>query len=147
MINQSTLPRGIRNNNPGNLIFVPVIRWEGQTGADPTGKAVFSSPELGIRAATINLLTGFLRDGRDTLREIITRWAPSHENPTDSYMQFMSDAMGVSIDQPIALVPENIEALVRGIGHFENGAPLTRWYSDRTISEGVRLGLEQKGLA
>lgn len=139
MLKEATTPRGIRNNNPGNLIFVPVIKWDGQIGSDPSGKVIFDSPAMGIRAAVKNLLTYIQRYEADTVREIITRWAPSHENPTDAYMQFVADATAWGIDDPIAPTPANLEALIRAIGHFENGAPLSRWYSDAIVKRGVNL--------
>ena len=44
------LPRGIRNNNPGN-IRVAKIRWQGQKTAQFDQSFVeFDSPEMGLRA-------------------------------------------------------------------------------------------------
>lgn len=41
--------RGIRNNNAGNIRANKII-WDGQTGIDDAGFAIFKSPEWGVRA-------------------------------------------------------------------------------------------------
>lgn len=46
---ESETVRGIRNNNAGNVRADEII-WDGQTGIDDEGFAIFKSPEGGIRA-------------------------------------------------------------------------------------------------
>ena len=46
---ESSTVRGIRNNNAGNIRAKSII-WDGQTGIDDKGFAIFKSPEWGIRA-------------------------------------------------------------------------------------------------
>ena len=41
-------PRGVRNNNPGNVRAGD--DWQGMTGQDDKGFAVFARPEDGLRA-------------------------------------------------------------------------------------------------
>lgn len=140
-IRELTTPRGIRNRNPGNLVFVPVIKWQGQLGADSEGYVIFATPEDGVRAAALDLLTGFRRDGEDTIREIIAEWAPSHENPTDAYMHFVAERTGYGLDQVLTPTQPVLEALIRAIGHFENGAPLETWWPPSVVERGVARAL------
>jgi hypothetical protein len=114
-----TRPRGIRNNNPGNLEYHAGIAWRGQVGTD--GRyAVFDTSVNGIRAMMINLHTYMRRDGVNTVREIITRWAPHGENPTEAYIQFVARKVGASAEQPL-LWESNVIALAQAISEFENG--------------------------
>lgn len=80
-------PRGIRNNNPGN------IRWGSDwKGLKKDGKqqdpsfCVFETPEYGIRALAKLLQNYQLLYGLNTPRKIINRYAPPTENETVSYI-------------------------------------------------------------
>lgn len=118
-------PRGIRNNNPGNLMDVG-IKWRGLIGRDSKGYAVFSSALEGIRAMYIDLRTGFRRDGEDTIREILNEYAPPSENPTDRYIDFVSQRLGVDPDQVLELSAVRVP-LLEALIQFENGQqPYTR---------------------
>jgi hypothetical protein len=118
MLSRST-PRGIRNNNPGNLIDAG-IPWRGLVGRDADGYAVFRTALEGIRAAYIDLRTGFHRDREDTVREIVTEWAPPTENPTARYIDHVARALGVGPDTPLVLERDRIP-LLEAIFEFENG--------------------------
>jgi len=90
-------PRGVRNNNPGNIDFNPRNAWQGQLGIEVNVAkprfARFDQAENGIRALGKLLLNyrgkdgmpGVGRPGIDTPLEFISRWAPSSENNTLAY--------------------------------------------------------------
>lgn len=133
--------RGIRNNNPGNLEASELFDWQGQTGND--GRfATFSSPEHGIRALGMNLLS-YHRRGLDTISKVISRWAPaSDNNDTSSYISKVSQALGVSPHQRLDLTaPSVLSALSKAIIRHENG---TIPFDENVISSGIfsALGLE-----
>ncbi|WP_051880641.1 hypothetical protein [Buttiauxella noackiae] len=133
--------RGIRNNNPGNLEASELFEWQGQTGND--GRfAKFSSPEHGIRALGMNLLS-YHRRGLDTISKVISRWAPaSDNNDTSSYISKVSQALGVSPHQRLDLTaPSVLSALSKAIIRHENG---TIPFDENVISSGIfsALGLE-----
>lgn len=111
-------PLGLRNRNPMNLRDAG-IAWRGRIGANQ-GYVVFDSALNGIRAGMVNLHTYFTRDHRDTVRKIVTAWAPSHENPTDAYVQFVASRLGVAPDQRLSW-HVHVIPLSRAIVHFENG--------------------------
>ena len=52
----ATAPRGIRNNNGGNIRWDGVTDWQGMTGADAQGFVIFSDPVYGVRAMAKILL-------------------------------------------------------------------------------------------
>lgn len=120
----SGVPRGIRNNNPGNIDYV------GQAGATlerPGGRfARFETAFDGLKAMARQLLRYF--DGKttgrrlQTISEIISTWAPGNENNTAAYIKRLSDMMGVSPNARLNLRdPSTMSALMGGIIHHENG--------------------------
>lgn len=135
-------PRGVRNNNPGNLEASSSNPWVGQTGSD--GRfAKFETPEHGIRALGRNLIS-YQRQGIDTVSEIINRWAPpSDNNDTAAYIKSVCAQLGVKADQPLdASNPDTLQALCAAIIKHENGS---QPYSNEQLSTGVSaaLGLSQ----
>lgn len=126
------LPRGIRNNNPGN-IRVTGIAWDGEVESlnptdDETVFEEFRRPWWGIRALAVNLRTYQRKHGCRTLREIISRWAPGHENPTDAYMKHVARAVGATPDDALDLSDYfTMRNLVAGIIEFENGKNPYSW--------------------
>lgn len=88
------LPRGIRNNNPGNIEYNRSVQWVGQVGSD--GRfIIFSDPVYGIRAMA-RILASYRARGIVTVEKIIETWAPPHENNTAAYIQFVEQRTGWS---------------------------------------------------
>lgn len=93
------MSRGLRNNNPGN-IRVSHNPWKGKiVGAQKKDKVFeeFVDMAHGYRALLINVRTYIQRDGINTIRGIITRWAPPEDrNNTEGYIKAVCKFMGVS---------------------------------------------------
>lgn len=83
--------RGIRNNNPGN-VRLTATRWKGQIrpGSDKEF-CVFSSMEYGIRALIVTLRTYVVKRKVNTVRKMISRWAPANENHTEAYIKYIEN--------------------------------------------------------
>lgn len=130
--------RGLRNNNPGNIIKSG-ISWPGKTvGEDPRFET-FDSPEAGIAALGSNLLAYQRRYGLNTVQGIISRWAPSSENNTAAYVGQVSKALGVKPDQAINVAdPATLRKLTESIIQVENGK---QPYSDGQLRTGVDSAL------
>ena len=79
-------------NNPGNLRPM---------GAS-TGFQQFATPEEGISAADKNL-KAYGDKGINTLRGVISRWAPPSENNTNTYIDTVAKRIGLDPDQKIDL--------------------------------------------
>ncbi|MCQ4310898.1 structural protein [Pseudomonas stutzeri] len=147
----SRQPRGIRNYNPGNLERNGT-RWQGMAlnqSAD-SRFIVFSHPVWGIRAIARTLITyqdvRRARDGSriDSVREIIERWAPAHENDTSAYAKAVAKSLGIGADDETVDVYDyaTSTALVKAIVRHENGQgplPGGNWYGDALIAEGLAL--------
>lgn len=112
-------PRGIRNNDPGN-IRDSSTRWLGE---DPANKDKvfedFLEPVYGIRAIGKILLNYERLYGLNTIRKLITRWAPPHENNTAAYVRLVSSMAGIDPDTKIK-VADHLEAIIPGIIQQEN---------------------------
>ncbi len=141
-------PRGIRNNNPGNLD--KGSPWQGLVDNPNEPRfCTFIDPVWGIRALAVTLITYHdkrrAKDGSniDTIREVIERWAPPSENNTAAYVKEVSKAVGVDPDTVINLHRyDTLRPLVEAIIRHENGrGPLktkNTWYSNEVINEGLR---------
>lgn len=78
-------------NNPLNIRYSEKNEWLGQTG-ECNGFCVFSEEKYGWRAAFV-LLKNYYKKGFRTISQIIHRFAPASENPTSSYVSFVSDKL------------------------------------------------------
>lgn len=139
-IDLSTAPRGVRNNNPGNIDFNPLNKWK---GLNPKSKeldsrfCVFISPEYGIRALMILLRNYEKKYGLNSIRQIINRWAPTHENDTSSYMKHVAKLMNTDIDTCLELKNRNVLIqLAKAIVTHENGV---QPYSDTVYQSAYEL--------
>lgn len=122
------LTRGERNNNPGNIDYSPHNAWHGQLGLElvPDGGrytprfARFDTMENGIRAIGKLLLAYYREHNCDSVRKLLTRWAPASENDISAYVADVSHALHVhpdaAIDVRALLVP-----LTRAVIRHENG--------------------------
>jgi len=97
------LPRGIRNNNPLN-IRRSKDQWKGlaKTQNDRLF-CQFETLEYGWRAAFCLLTRTYYHKYRlYTIRDIISRWAPSTENDTRAYIDNVSRLTGIDPDRPLS---------------------------------------------
>lgn len=79
---------GKRNNNPFNIRYNNLNKWQGLTGQNK-GFCVFSSMEFGLRAGIILLKNYVQKEKLHTLEDIIGRFAPASENNTRGYISFV----------------------------------------------------------
>ena len=120
------LPRGLRNNNPGNIEDGPLAKsLPGYKGPEPgEGRfATFDTPENGLNAMDA-LLTSYGRRGDKTVSDVINRWAPKNPkdpgNDPDAYARFVSP--NGDPNAPIDLSdPAQRRQLVGKMAIFENG--------------------------
>ncbi len=137
------LPRGIRNNNPGNIRRTSET-WQGQkTPGNDASFIEFETPVYGLRALMRVLLVYRLRYGLDSVESIINRFAPPHENATDHYIHAVSKALGVKRTDFIDVHDsKTMMTLARAIVNHENGRPeffdRTEWYPARLYEEAAQ---------
>jgi hypothetical protein len=129
-------PRGIRNNNPGNIRYNG-IEWKGLADPPSDGSfGIFTAPRYGIRALATILRTYKRKYSICSVSGIINRFAPSTENDTAAYIRSVCSVLGCSAD---ALLDTESEAvllpLVKAIIRHENGQ---QPYTDEQITEGLK---------
>lgn len=117
-------PRGIRNNNPGN-IRITKDKWQGLREKQED-KAFFQFTEMkwGYRALIRTLQNYRLKWGCKTISDFINRWAPPVENNTSGYISRVCKEMQV----PNSYVPDindkaTMCAFAAAISQVENGVP------------------------
>lgn len=127
----------MRNNNPGNIRLSRTSRWLGEVR--PSGDPLFcrfETPAWGYRAMFQLLCNYVRRYGLDTLRGMISRWAPPTENDTESYIRFVCDRAEMGPDDRVDPLDRAVmTAVVGAMAQMENGpeADLS------AIGEGWRL--------
>ena len=121
------MSRGLGNNNPGNIRRAKVrYRGEVRPSRDPEFKQ-FESLAWGYRAIFVLLDTYRRRYGIDTLRGMLSRWAPPSENHTEAYIRAVAGDTGIDPDEPLdtrdaaTMVP-----VAASISRVENGAKADR---------------------
>lgn len=135
-LDQAGLPRGLRNNNPGNLVEVG-INWQGKIGDD--GRFTrFENIAYGLRALARDL-TNDVKKGNDTITKLIYEFAPPSENNTQSYIATVSNLTGFAPDQKLTANFETLVKLIRGIITVELGSQYSNLITSADIQEGVTM--------
>jgi hypothetical protein len=142
-----TLPRGIRNKNPGNLRRSDP--WVG-LAADQSDPEFcrFDDHVFGLRALMIVLLTYSRRHKIDSVREVIARWAPPNENNTAAYVAQVAARLSTGPDDEINIEKRStLIALTRAIVRHENGRPPdgapSDWYSQDLYDRAADLAFDR----
>jgi hypothetical protein len=132
-----SLPRGLRNNNPGNIRIRD--EWRGLASMQTDKEfCQFTTCEYGIRAMAVILRnTYFRKRGRNTVALIVSSWAPPNENDTLAYQASVAKVLGVSMDDVINLERTlTLTTLISAIIKHENGV---QPYTTKQIVSGVQL--------
>ncbi len=121
-------PRGIRNNNPGNLNYV------GQSGATLEDHATprfarFNSAFEGFAALGKQIKAYYNGTSKaagyqklQSVEDIISRFAPASENNTQAYINKLSKMLGVGRGDSLNIQdPQVMATLMNGITQIENG--------------------------
>lgn len=92
---EAKTPRGLRNNNPGNIRKnSDKLQGEIIPSQDKSFKQ-FETMAYGYRAMFVDLSTKLNR-GLNTIEKIIYAWAPPSENDTESYIDQVEKLSGIS---------------------------------------------------
>lgn len=121
-LNRQDLPRGLRNNNPGNLVRSS-NNWQGKipfAQSQDDHFEQFYTLNDGIRACA-KLLVNKVNSGQNTIRKVLVSYAPEFENDTAGYINYVSGQSGIGPDAEIVLNTATLAALLRAIFEQENG--------------------------
>ena len=117
-----SLPRGLKNNNPGNIIT---------SGSPYKGEVIpsqdnrfrqFIAIEWGYRAL-FHLLRRYITvHNRNTITKIISAWAPSTENNTQNYINNVATWTGINANHILTFADlDKIKKIASAISRMENG--------------------------
>lgn len=121
-LNNKLYPLGVRNHNPGNIVKSSA-QWPGKIvpSAHPRFEQ-FETMDDGIFACVQLLCNYVAKKGKNTIRKIISTYAPPNENNTAAYIAAVSKASGMGPDQPITQITgQLLQAMARQIFKVENG--------------------------
>ena len=132
------LPRGIRNNNPLNIRVG--CKWIGEV-ENPTDHDFeqFTCMHYGLRAGFILLKRYIERYHLCTITDILSRWAPSKENQTRKYIEYICDVAHIgALDKISFNDADKMIAIVDAMCYYENGQSVPY----NVIQEGYALACE-----
>lgn len=137
----ATMPRGIRNHNPGNIKVNS--DWIGLATRDEMTEfqreenvfCVFTEPVWGIRAMALLLRNHHKIRSARSVYDYINIWAPRNENDTKAYATQVAKALKVRLREAINIDDRDLLATMVGAMIFhENGI---QPYDDELIAEGI----------
>lgn len=121
-MDNKTLPRGLRNNNPGNIRLSDTL-WMGEIRPSQDKYfCQFCDMAHGYRALLRTLQTYVRKRGCRTIADIIIRWAPPAENNTAAYITDVCRQLQVPSSHVIDVDDrDSMCALAAAISRHENG--------------------------
>lgn len=132
-LNNASLPFGLRNNNPGNVRAFE--QWQGMIGVN-NGFCVFADVAWGVRAFLTDIRTD-MRQGQNTIRKLITEYAPPAENNTAAYINYVVQRTGIGADTILQENTDTFKRLARAIIEMEVGKNYAHLVTDADILEGI----------
>lgn len=134
----TNLPRGLRNNNPGNIDKGQ--SWQGLDEVQSDSRfASFISMDYGCRALIKLLQTYHNKYGLNCVEDIINRWAPPTENDTTAYVNSVAKALNVSPTESLTFNRNTLITLGKAIARHENGAIADEVIDDATWESAADL--------
>lgn len=135
-LNEKKLSRGLRNNNPCNLIITK-NKWVGKIEKSEDEKfEQFLTMELGIRAAIISI-SNQIKKGKITIERLITNYAPSNENDTHNYINLVCKMMNMTKNEVFIETAYEMFKLIKAIIIIENGIDAEK-IKDETIVNAIK---------
>ncbi|MHB8131096.1 MAG: hypothetical protein ACYDEX_19115 [Mobilitalea sp.] len=118
--------RGMRNNNPFNIRFSILNRWQGLVGEDKkegekAGFCKFDTLESGVRAGVITLKNGYFKNHM-SIFNIVNKYAPTDDN--NNVNNYVNHIVKYSPDFSPGYIPKNLHDYVlvcKAIVRFEQG--------------------------
>jgi hypothetical protein len=140
-LGQSNLPRGLRNNNPGNLVKTS-IPWEGKIPHSKNTDSRFEQfieIRYGIRAKMRDVIND-IHKGKNTIEKLIHEFAPAFENNTVAYIASVANALGISPKFVITSISEDfLIDLCKAISTVENGKQFDGYITDADYKDAIAI--------
>lgn len=138
--NPAITARGLRNNNPGNIVKTS-IPWQGKVSGNDSRFETFSDIEYGLRAMALNLMTYWTGNVR-TPAQIANKWSP--DGNESSYAQAISSKTGVALNSPVPNTPDAWRKLLKAMTEVENGVQQARAVTDAMYRAAVDMAANSR---
>lgn len=124
--------RDLRNHNPGGIVKSD-IDWKGEVSCSDPDFECFSSYHYGLRAMATILTYYYLRLDYRTVADVLYRWMPPENNPTEAIIKSVMENVCGKMD----LNGLTIGGMMRVIILIENG---TQPFSNKEIEDAIPFG-------
>lgn len=133
-------PRGIRDNNPGNLTPPPgLTNWQGAVGADGPF-VIFSDTTWGLRALALDLINA-INGGYDSIQTLITKYSTTDQA---AYVANVSAFTGIDPADQLGTDQDTITSIMRAIANQENTQAASQQYiADADLVTGYQMATNQ----
>lgn len=108
--------RGQKNRNPLNIKKGGKTDWQGTVGYDSYGHGIFTSIEMGTRAALIDI-KGKIARGLNTIQKLVNVWAEANTGP---YANYVASNAKIDKDKVITFDKETIRKIVYYMAIWES---------------------------
>jgi hypothetical protein len=147
--NPNVTVRGLRNNNPFNMVKTS-IAWQGKVNGNDPRFETFATVEQGIRAGIIDIVGDMAKKGQNTLTKLFEAFAPRFENDTTAYINYVSQVSGIAPNAPL-LTNNQIDAgslakIVQGIINKENGTEAAKVITPQILLSGVNMAVNSSAI-
>ena len=134
-----SLPRGLANRNPGNIIITPTLYVGEVFPSQDSRFKTFSEMRYGYRAM-FKLLRTYILRGQNTIKKIVSTWAPEPEAwKVRAYIDSVSSSTGINENRVISADDYNtIAQIVAAMSKVENGVPANM----PDVYAGMRLAMD-----
>lgn len=144
-LNRNDLPRGLRNNNPGNLVRSNNA-WLGKIPYNQSLDSRFEQfieLRYGIRALMRDIYSDYTKKNKKTVVELINEFAPDFENNTAAYINTVVKIIGSNLIGE--LTHDKMIAICKAIIYVENGSGYSKYISDKDYNDAIAiLGIQLK---
>lgn len=137
-LNNASLRRGIRNNNPGNLVRSNNA-WHGKIPYSQSKDSHFEQfieLRYGLRALMRDIFNDVTRKNKNTVTSLISEFAPAFENNTSAYINSVVKMIGSNVIGE--LTEAKMIALCKAIVLVENGAD-SKFVSDKDYKDAIAI--------
>ena len=147
--NPNVTVRGLRNNNPFNMVKTS-IKWQGKVIGNDARFETFATVEEGIRAGIIDIVGDMAKKGQNTLTKLFEAFAPRFENDTTAYINYVSQVSGIAPNAPL-LTNNQIDAgslakIVQAIINKENGTQAAKVITPQILLSGVNMAVNSSAI-
>lgn len=135
---RNDLPRGFRDNNPGNIR--PGDSWQGMVGSE-NDYIIFKDTSWGLRAMATDI-SSKIGKGFNTITKIVNRYAPPGPpdyNPAANYIAEVSRISGFGPNDTLTADADTIRRLMKGHISFENGKDYAYLVTDSDIDDAFSM--------